>query len=238
MPNRECVLERAYILHQKAARLVRLEEPFVRIQPDGIGAFDPAQELLAALGHHREAAVRGVDVQPDALRLAVVRHGFERIDGPRAARSGVGTHRDGIESRGPVLCHGARERIHVQAEASVVHNQANALRPNADDPGRADESAMALVAHVHGGALGVARRFPGRRQGVDAGRRPSARQKPARALRIAEPAPQPVDDHQLELARPLAISQVHALMLYPAAMKSASTPGHVGDDGINPKQRG
>ncbi len=64
-----------------------------------------------------------------------------------------------------------------------------------------DESAMALVAHVHGGALGVARRFPGRRQGVDAGRRPSARQKPARALRIAEPAPQPVDDHQLELAR-------------------------------------
>lgn len=37
---------------------------------------------------------------------------------------------------------------------------------------------------------------------------------------------------------PLATSQVHWLMWYPAAMKSPTTPGQVGDDGMNPKKRG
>ena len=70
---------------------------------------------------------------------------------------------------------------------------------------------MALVAHVHGCALGVARRFPRRNEGVEAARRTPAREKPARALRIAEPAPEPVNDDQLELARP-ACDQPGALV--------------------------
>ena len=37
---------------------------------------------------------------------------------------------------------------------------------------------------------------------------------------------------------PLEVSQVHWLTWYPAAMKSASTPGQVGDEGMNPKKRG
>ena len=34
---------------------------------------------------------------------------------------------------------------------------------------------------------------------------------------------------------PLATSQVHWLKLCPAVMKSARTPGHAGDDGMNAK---
>ena len=37
---------------------------------------------------------------------------------------------------------------------------------------------------------------------------------------------------------PLATSQVHWLMWKPAAMKSASTPGQVGVEGMKPKKRG
>ena len=143
----------------------------------------------------------GVDVQPDAFRLAVVRHGFKRIDGPRAARSGVGAHRDGVEPRRAVLGHGACERLHVQPEAFIARKQPYAFRPNADDPGCADVCTMALVAHVDGRTLGVACAFPRRDKGVEAGRRTPASEKPACALRIAEPAPEPVDDDQLELGR-------------------------------------
>ena len=60
---------------------------------------------------------------------------------------------------------------------------------------------MALVAHVDGGAFGVARCLPRRDEGVDAGGRAAAGEEPARALRIADPAPEPVDDDQLQLAR-------------------------------------
>ena len=100
--------------------------------------------------------------------------------------------RDGIEPRGAVIGHGARQRLHVQAETPVAGNHAYALRSNANDHRRPDLRAMALVAHVNG--------RPRRDKGVEAGRRAAARQKSARAVGIAEPAPQPVNNDQLELA--------------------------------------
>ncbi len=185
MPNRERLLERACVLHQKAARLVGLEEPFVRVQTDRIGALDPAQEFLAFLGHSRKAAICGVDMQPDVLRLAVVRHRLERVDGPGAGRSGVGAHRDGIEPGGAILGHRSRQRIHVQAETIIARKQPYALGPNTDDPGRTDVRTVALVAHVHGRPLGMTRALPSRDEGIDAGCRAAAREKSAGALGIA-----------------------------------------------------
>ena len=60
---------------------------------------------------------------------------------------------------------------------------------------------MTLVAHVDGGAFGVARRLPRRDEGVDARGRAAAGEEPACALRIAEPSPEPVDDDQFHVAR-------------------------------------
>ena len=57
MMDAECIFERPCVLHQEAARLVGLEKPLVRVHPDRIRAFDPAQNPLALVGHHREAPV-------------------------------------------------------------------------------------------------------------------------------------------------------------------------------------
>ena len=111
---REGVLEPAEILHQEASHLVGLEEPLVGVHPDRVGPFDPAQQLPAPLGDHCESAVRGVDMEPDVLRLAVVGQGLQGIDGPGAGRSGVCAHRDGMESRCPVLRYRPRQGLHVQ----------------------------------------------------------------------------------------------------------------------------
>ena len=190
----EDVLQRAGVLHQQAACLVGLEEPLVGVQPNRIGALNPGQEPFAGLGHDGKATVGGIGVQPDAFRLAVVRHRPQRIDSSGATRSGVCAHGDGIETCGAILGHGLHKRLHVQAEVLVTWNRAHALRSHADDHRPAAEHAMALVAHVHGRPLGRAGRFPRRDKGVDAGRRATAGEKPARALGVAEPAPNPVND--------------------------------------------
>ena len=115
-PDAEGVLERALVLHQQAAGLVGLEEPLVRIQPDRIGTLDPAQQPPAPLGHHRKAAIGGVDMEPQALRRAEVGQRLQAVDGARACRAGVGGDRDGGEAGGAVLGHGAGERVHLHAE--------------------------------------------------------------------------------------------------------------------------
>ena len=148
----------------------------MRVHTDGIGALHAAEEFLAPLGDGREAAIGGVDVQPDTLLLAEIRHLFERVDGPRAGRAGVGAHRDGVKPRRAVLIHGARERFHVQAEAFIAREQPDTLGPNPDDLRRANVRAVALIAHIGGGALGMARRFARRDEGVEAGRRTPARE--------------------------------------------------------------
>ena len=145
---------------------------------------------------------KAVDVEPDALRFAEIGDGFQRIDGPGAAGSGVGAHRDGMESRGPVFGHGASQRFYIKTVAFVRGQQPHVLLLYAGDPGGADLGTVTLVAHVNGGAVRVASGFPGRDEGVHAGRRAPARQKPSGALRVANPTLQPVDDHQLDGARP------------------------------------
>ena len=199
--DRESALQGTQFLHHEDARLIGLEEPLVGVEPDRIGALDPAQQPLAFLRHHGETPVRGVHVQPDSFGLAEVGHRFEGVDLPGAGRPGVGAYRDGVESGPAVVGDGAREGRHVQAEASVGGNHADALRADADDPRRADVGAVALVAHVHGRALGVAGLFPGGDEGVEAGRRAPAREESARGLRVADPAPDPVEDDQLQLTR-------------------------------------
>ena len=238
MLDRESPLQRAQFLHHENARLIGLEEPLVGVQPDRIGALDPAQQPLALLRDDREAPVRGVHVQPDPFSLAEVGHRFEGVDGPGAGRPGVGACRDGVESGGAVVGDGAREGRHVQAEPPVGRDHADALRANADDPGRADVGAVALVAHVHGRALGVAGLFPGGDEGVEAGRRAPAREQPARGLRVAEPVPDPVEDDQLELAR-TARGQPGALVdLVPRGHEISQHPRPGGRCGDEPEEPG
>ena len=59
---------------------------------------------------------------------------------------------------------------------------------------------MTLVAHVDRGAAGVSCRFSCCDEGVQAGRRAPAGQEPSRTVGITDPAAEPFQDHQLELA--------------------------------------
>ena len=70
----------------------------MRVQADGIRALDALQQLAALVRHHCEAAVGGIDMQPDALGLAEVGHRMERVDRAAAGGAGVGADRDGVET--------------------------------------------------------------------------------------------------------------------------------------------
>ena len=200
MPQGEGTFERAQVLHQQAARLVRLEEPLVGVEADGVCQLDSRELAPPLLRHRREAAVGGVHVEPDAFPRAVAGDVRERVHRAGARGPGAGAHRNRRQSRGAVGGDAAREDLHVETVSAVARQRAHVLRLHAHDGRRARDARMHLIAHVDGGAVGRARRFPRGDQRVDAGRRGAAHEQSARALRVAEPLPDPVDDGQLDLA--------------------------------------
>ena len=186
---------------EQASDLVGLEEPLVRVDADRVGALDAAQPPGSRLGDRREAAVRRVDVQPDALRGAVVGDRVQRVDGAGAGGAGVGAYRDGRAARGAVGLDGGSERGRIEAEVVAGRQHTNGVGADADDARGAGLGAVALVAHVDGGPSRVPRCLSCRHEGVEGGGRAAARQHAARGLGISQPAPEPVDDDRLELAR-------------------------------------
>ena len=140
-------------------------------------------------------------MQPGVLCLAEIRQRMQRIDRSRARRPGIGADRHGCQARFAVLRHGTRESPHVQTEGSVRRDLANGILPDADDHRGTGLRAVALVAHVHRWTLGIAGRFPGRHEGVDAGGGTAAGQQPASTVGIAQPASKPVQHDEFDLAR-------------------------------------
>ena len=231
MLDRERVLEGAKVLHQEAADLVGLEKPLVPVQGDGVGSFDAFQELPSLGRQHREAAVRCIGMQPDPFGFAEVGHFHERIDRPVAGGAGVGADHHGGKSGGTVIGDGTGECIHVQTQGPVDGNRADAFGADADDPGGADLRAVALVAHVYGRPLGIARGFPCRDERVEGSRRPAAGQQSARSVRIADPAPEPVDDHELKLARTTGDQPGADVEVVPGCDEVGQYPGPCGCGG-------
>ena len=161
-------------------------------------------------------------MQPETLHLAEVGHRFETVDGAGACRAGIGGDRDGRKAGVTVFGHGPGERVHVQAEVRIARDHANALPADADDHRRAGEGAVALVAHINGGALRMACRLARRNECIDTCCRATAGEESASTLRIAEPTPEPVDNDQFQLARTTRDQ--------PGALIDVVTGGHeVGD---------
>ena len=160
----------------------------------------PRRSFRPRFRERGEAAVSGVDVQPDSLRAAEVRDFRQRIDRAGAARSGVGAYRDGIEAGGPVRGHRLGECLHVQPETPIAGDQAHMLRLDTNDPGGPDLGTVTLVTHVDGRLRAAHYTLPSRHEGRDRGHGATAGKESACTLRIAHPLPYPVDDHELELA--------------------------------------
>ena len=173
----------------------------MRVQADRVGALDSGEEPGALPAERGETTVGGVDMQPDVLRLAEIRHLLERVDRSGARRPGVGADRHGLEPRGAILGDRARQSLHVQTVLPVGRDHADALPPDADDHRGTRLRTVALVAHVDGRALRIAGRFPGSDEGVHAGGGAAAGQQTPGTLRVTEPAPEPVQDDELDLAR-------------------------------------
>ena len=230
MRHVEGVAERLPILHQQAAGLVGLEEPLVGIKPDRVGALDTAQELPAPLGHDREPAVGGIDVEPQVFGFAEVRQFLKRVDRAGAGGTGIGADGDGGQAGGAVVGDGPGEGLHVEPEAAVARDLADVVSANPDDHGGAGEGAMALVAHVDGGSLGVAGGLAGGDERVDTGGGAAAGEETGGGFRVADPAPEPVDDDEFDLAG-AARDEPRALV------EEVARSQEVGDD-AGPRWRG
>ena len=90
------------VAHEQGATFEGLEEPLVGIERHGVGALDARQRRSPAVRQHGEAAVGGVDVQPQAVRGAQVGQAVQRVDGAGVRRPRVGAHDERPQAGGPV----------------------------------------------------------------------------------------------------------------------------------------
>src|SRR5579862_542936 len=71
--------------HHQRADVVRLEEPFVRVDGDRVAELETPDTVGVARREPGRAAVRGIDMEPQSLLFADVRESWDVVDG-----SGVG----------------------------------------------------------------------------------------------------------------------------------------------------
>ncbi|XXZ22319.1 hypothetical protein WME92_01400 [Sorangium sp. So ce307] len=128
-----CAPQRLAIAHREAARPVRQEEALVRVQRHRVGALDPPHRRAPPLGEREEAAVRRVDVQPEALGLGEVGEGGQIVHGAGARRARRGDEQEGREAARPVARHRLRRRVGPHAEAPVHRDRAHGFRRKAGE---------------------------------------------------------------------------------------------------------
>ena len=115
----ECLAEAGALTHEEASGLVGLVKPLVRVERDRVGRLDPAEPLPATLGEHREAAVRGVDMEPDATLRADGGNLLQRIDRARIGRTRIRDDEERPTPRGSIGLHRRREGLG-SASAAVL----------------------------------------------------------------------------------------------------------------------
>ena len=199
----ERVPQRSPVAHEQAAALVGLVQPLVRVERDRVGERDTGERGPPTLGQDREAAVRGVDVEPDPALPAERRELFERIDRTRARRARV---RDGEERPPPAGLVGGdrgRERRRLEPQVLADGQDPHLVGPEAERPCSPCERRVRLVGDVDDEV--VAHRADERL--ARAGERGQVRGRAAgheragRLGRIADPVLEPAEDLQLELRR-------------------------------------
>ena len=109
------VFEDRTVPHDQTAAAVGQEHPLVGVEGDGVGSLDALESLVAALGELEEAAVGGVDVEPEVVLLGEVGQVVQGVDGAGVGGAGAGDD----EERGRVALDGGLEGIDVDAEVSV-----------------------------------------------------------------------------------------------------------------------
>jgi hypothetical protein len=154
------------VADQQATDVVGLEEPFVRVYGDRIGAVEVRDAIGVAHGESRRAAVGRVHVEPQSLRFGHVRQLADGVHGTGVGGSGNRRDRERPEARGAIACYGRRDRRAKKPEPLVRRDHDERL-------GREPE----LVQRPRDREMGLIR-------GVDAH---AFEHRPARAARPQEP---------------------------------------------------
>ena len=110
------VAEGVAVADHQSARPVREEEPLVRIERDAVGSLDPDEPLAAAFGEPEEAAVRGVDVDPQALAPGDVGDRGQRVDRPGVGGACCGADQERTPASGAILVDHRLERAGVHPQ--------------------------------------------------------------------------------------------------------------------------
>ena len=208
--RRERIAMRELVAEEHAAHAVRRVQPFVRVERERVGAFDPAHQMRVRGTRRGQRAERAVDVQPQAFFRADVRERAEVVEraGVDAARGADDQER--TVARGAIGGDPRAQRLRIE-RAPVVHvDQPQRRGPEACDAqrlgdavvhaargigrqARAGDPVRARVRAQRGVACG------GDREQV-AHRRP-ARQDPARIRRESEELREPRDHLALDVDR-------------------------------------
>ena len=109
------------------AAVDRREEPLVRVHHDRVGALGAVEHPAQLRRDRGRAAVRRVDVEPEAVLLADAGDRGDRIDARRRRRARGGDHRERPDPGGDVLVDRLAQRDRVHAEA-LVDRESGAVR--------------------------------------------------------------------------------------------------------------
>ena len=148
---------------EQSADVVRLKEPFVRIDGDRIGPIQIADPGTIAGRESDRAAVRRVHVEPQILGRRDIGELADRVHGPGVRGAGHGRDREGLEAGGAVAGDGQRDWRALQAEPVVGRDDHECLGREAEQIERAPDREVALVRGVDADVLEhrAARRPPG-----------------------------------------------------------------------------
>ena len=142
-------------------------------------------------------------MKPQTLLTTHIRHGGQRIDSTRVGCSRVTGDDQRSKSSSHIRLDRAHQGVHAKAVSVIRRQHSKLIRTKTEQSGGASHGGMGLVRHVCDNAVRTRshQRLSRARERSDVRRRPSTDQNPGRIRGVPDPALEPVQYHQLELAR-------------------------------------
>ena len=109
-------------------------EPFVRVDRDGVGALNAAQQRAIFVTECGGCSVSAIDVQPESVTLGNRGQGVEIVDGSRTGGARGGNNAEGKKAAGVVGFNLQDEARGVEPEPVVDRNPAHRLASESEQP--------------------------------------------------------------------------------------------------------
>src|SRR5579859_7403318 len=127
------------------AAIYRRKEPLVRVDDEAIGSLAACQHPLHGRVYGSRAAIRAIDMQPQAVAFAQLRDVWHRVDAGRRSRADGGDDRERLPALLDVLLDGLFQLRGIHAELVINSDLAQARLPNAQHHARLFDRGMRLL---------------------------------------------------------------------------------------------